>query len=855
MNQGQLPERICSPTQRWPAAERLPVIRRLLHIAGFCLFAPWGTVSIAAEASVPVRLIIQPSTIEIDGPQARQRVLVTAVDKDGRFDDVTAKASYAIDKAEVAAVSVDGECRGKGDGQGVVTVKAGGLSATVSVTCRNSGVARVPSFVNDVEPLFTKLGCNQGSCHGKGMGQNGFRLSLRGYAPELDYMWLTREFDGRRINTAVPADSLLLRKPLGLAAHEGGKVFSEGSREHAVFYDWLRAGAPGLGKNELVVKKLEILPGDRMLRVGQEQRLLVTAEYSDGGLRDVTWLTRFDSNDAGMAEVDSTGKVKILRSGETAIRASFMGQVAVVIMTVPFDQAVSADAIAKKNNFVDEHVFNKLGALHIEPSPLSSDAEFVRRVYLDAIGTLPKSEEIRAFLDDKNADKRAKLIDRLLDKPEFNDYWALEFGDLFQNRKERDHDVRGSKGVRAFHEWLREQVAKNRPWDELARAVITATGSTADNPAVGYFIVTVGEDREAERSEVVASVAQAFLGTRVGCCKCHNHPLEKYTQDDYYHFAAYFSRVKLERKEPKQGPTKLLTSASDPNQNKNPVGVIQPRTGQFLKPQPLDRTQTTVEPSDDPRVKLAEWITDPKNESFSGAMVNRLWRHYLGVGLVEPVDDLRASNPPSNPELWQALNREFVAHKYDLRHLMRLILNSRTYQLESATNKKNEAETRFYSHYYARRLPAEVLLDSISQATGVPDTFPGYPVGVRAVQLPDPAMKSYFLSLFGRSERVTACACERNGEVTMPQLLHLQNSESITQRIRSADGRLAALLKAKNTDAEIMEELFLATLSRTPTAAETAEVKKELLATTDKEEVWRDLFWALLNSKEFSFNH
>jgi hypothetical protein len=354
---------------------------------------------------------------------------------------------------------------------------------------------------------------------------------------------------------------------------------------------------------------------------------------------------------------------------------------------------------------------------------------------------------------------------------------------------------------------------------------------------------------------VVASVAQAFLGTRVGCCKCHNHPLEKYTQDDYYHFAAYFSRVRLERKEPKQGPTKLLAAAADPNQNKNPVGVVQPRTGQFLKPQPLDRTPATVDPSDDPRVKLAEWMTDPKNENFSGAMVNRLWKHYLGVGLVEPVDDLRTSNPPSNPDLWQALKREFVTHKYDLKHLMRVILNSRTYQLESATTKRNETETRFYSHYYARRLPAEVLLDGISQATGVPDTFPGYPVGIRAIQLPDPALKSYFLSLFGRSERVTACACERNGEVTMPQLLHLQNSESIMQRIRSGDGRLAALLKAKKTDAEMMEELFLATLSRPPTAAETAEVKKELAAATDKEEVWRDLFWALLNSKEFSFNH
>src|SRR5262249_22011782 len=295
-----------------------------------------------------------------------------------------------------------------------------------------------------------------------------------------------------------------------------------------------------------------------------------------------------------------------------------------------------------------------------------------------------------------------------------------------------------------------------------------------DNPAVGYFIVTVGEQREAHKSEVVASVAQAFLGTRIGCAQCHNHPLERFTQDDYYNFSGFFSRVKLERKEAKQGATSLVVSAPEANQNKNPVGVTQPRTGQFLKPQPLDRSLVTVEPGEDPRIKLAAWMTSAANEYFSGAMVNRLWQHFLGVGLVEPVDDLRASNPPTNPELWQALNKEFVAHKFDLKHLMRVILNSRTYQLAAATKPGNETDSRFYSHFYARRLPAEVLLDALSQSTGVPETFPGYPVGIRAVQLPDPTLKSYFLALFGKSERVTACACERSGEVTMPQLLHLQ---------------------------------------------------------------------------------
>jgi hypothetical protein len=721
--------------------------------------------------------------------------------------------------------------------------------------CAPARPAETPSFVHDVEPLFTRLGCNQGSCHGKGAGQNGFRLSLRGYAPELDHLWLTREYDGRRLDTATPENSLLLLKPLGKAPHEGGKLLSEGSREYRLLLDWIRAGAPGPRKDEPDVKRVFAEPAQRNLAPGQEEQLTVFAEYADGRRRDVTWLARFDSNDAGVATVDPFGKVKVRRPGETAVRASFLGQVAVVIVTAPFEQPVNPDTFRARNNFIDEHVFAKLAALHVEPSGLSDDAEFCRRVFLDTIGTLPASQDVRAFLADTRPDKRARLIEALLARPEFVDTWALFLGDLLQNRKERDHDVRGPQGVRAFHDWLRKQVAANRPWDELARDVLTVTGKSDANPAVGYFIVTVGEHAEPHRSDVVASVAQSFLGTRIGCAQCHNHPLEKYTQDDYYHFAAFFSRVKLERQDPKKGPTNLVVGTRDPNQAKNPVGVPQPRTGQFMKPQPLDRSATDLKPGDDPRVKLAAWITDPHNESFSGAMVNRIWRHYLGVGLVEPVDDLRASNPPSNPELWAALNKEFVGHQFDMKHLMRVILNSRTYQLTSATRPGNATDARLYSHYYARRLPAEVLLDAVSQGTGVLDSFPDYPAGTRALQLPDPGLKSYFLTLFGRSERVTACACERNGEVTMPQLLHLQNGDDVAQKIRSGNGRLAALLREKKSDGQVAEELFLATLSRPPTAAETAAVTKALADGGAREEVFRDLLWALLNSKEFTFNH
>jgi hypothetical protein len=798
---------------------------------------------------------LHPASLELRGPQARHHVLVTAEAANGSRTDVTVRARFTSRNPKVVTVSAGGDCTARKDGAAEITVTYAGRTATLAVKVRDCGKPRAISFGNDVIPLFTRIGCNQGSCHGKGAGQNSFRLSLRGYAPEWDYQWVTREFDGRRINRAVPEASLLLRKPLGQTAHEGGQLIRRGSREHQLLLDWIRAGAPGPQAKEPVVRQVQLLPGDRTFKPGQEQQLLVRARYSDGRWRDVTWQTQFAVNDASVAEVDAAGKVRILRAGETAVRATFMGQVAVAVLTAPRARPVKPELLAKRNNVIDEHVFTKLGKLRIAPAGLCSDSAFIRRVFLDTIGCLPKPAEVRAFLADKSPNKRSKLIDRLLARPEFVDYWTLQLADLLQNRKEADHDVRGVKGVRSFHAWLRKQVAANRPWDQLARDVLTAKGTTTENPAVGYYVVTVGENQEAHKSSVVASVAQAFLGTRIGCAQCHNHSLEKYTQDDYYHFAAYFSRLRLERRDPKQGPTTLVISAANPADNKNPVGVIQPRTGQFLKPQPLDRSATPVNPGEDPRVKLAAWITDPKNEYFSGAMVNRLVRHFLGVGLIEPVDDLRPSNPPGNPGLWKALNQEFVGHKFDIKHVIRLILNSRTYQLSSATNKDNAKETRFYSHYYARRLPAEVLLDALASSMGVPNRFPGYPVGVRAVQLPDPSLQSYFLSLFGRSERITPCACERNGEVTLAQLLHLQNGDSVVQKIRSGDGTLARLLKQKKSDSAVIEELYLATLSRLPSGKEMAALKKELADSEGKELFFRDLFWALLNSKEFAFNH
>lgn len=789
----------------------------------------------------------------------------------------------------------------------LITVSRADAQET-AVSAAGSGL----SFQNNVEPVLTRFGCNQGACHGKGAGQNGFRLSLRGYAPELDYAWIVKEQEGRRVNLVQPADSLLLKKPLGTVPHGGGQLITAESAAYRVLVEWLQAGAPGPRTDEPRIRELTAqfrTPGESPIvwRVGETRPLIVTATDSSGAHRDVTWLTQFASNDPGQVAVDAEGRVTVLRPGETSIRAHFQGQVAVVVVTAPFDRpAVDYRPRGEPGSVIDQHVFAKLSDLRIPPSEVATDPQFLRRVFLDTIGTLPTEAELARFLADTRPDKRARWIDELLERPEFVDLWTMLLADLLQNRKERDHDVRGVKGVRAFHGWLRSQVAANRPWNELTREILTATGNSDENPAIGYYVVTVGEYRQTQQSDVVASVAQAFLGTRIGCAKCHNHPLEKYTQDDFYHFAAFFSRVAFDRKSPQQGAT-VLMQATEHQQNQqrqlaelqkqaaarevapagetpeaaaqrtqqrldlqkqierlseeiakirvSPVTVSQPRTQAQLAPQPLDRAPLALEPGSDPRVALVDWMTSGRNEAYQGAFVNRIWKQFLGVGLVEPVDDLRASNPPSHPELWKALNADFAAHGFDLKHLIRTIANSRTYQLSSQTQPENETDTRFYSHYIARRLPAELLLDAISQVTAVPDTFPGYPIGLRAQQLPDPALDSYFLRLFGRSDRVTACACERQGEVTMSQLLHLQNGDTISRKVDSPSGALAALLRDVPDDRVVIERLFLRCLGRMPRPDEFESVLPQLTSGASRDDVFRDLLWAILNSKEFSFNH
>ncbi len=741
--------------------------------------------------------------------------------------------------------------------------------------------------------MLTKAGCNLGGCHGKLAGQNGFRLSLRGYAPEWDYDWITKEVNGRRIDYAFPADSLLVQKASGGVMHEGGTRFRKGSRAWQTLVDWISARTPGPVADEPMPVALEVTPADSILKPGEKRTLQVLAREADGKTTDVTWLAQFFSNDEAVLKVTPSGVVTARSPGEASVRVHFLNLVQVVRGTIPFANEVKPDAFAARRNAIDGPVFAKLQSLHLPPADDCGDAEFIRRAFLDTIGVLPTAEETAAFTADASPDKRAALADRLLARPEWLDYWTLQLADVLQNRRERDHDVRGVKGVRAFHTWLRGRLAAGAGWDRISREILTSSGDVREHPEVGYFITVIGENREVEKSELPDAVAQSFLGTRIGCARCHNHPLERYTQDDFYHFAAFFAKTGLDRENPQVGGTRLVTqsreeteqvkrvaeaskklqdteAAGKPQNERDdarrqlteqekrlaelqsrPPQVNQPRTNRPVIAQPLDRTTPVFAKDADPRASLADWVV--ASPEFSGAMVNRLWHHFFSVGLVESVDDLRTSNPPSNPELWQLLGAEFRGHGFDLKHLMRLILTSRTYQLSSTTRAENEVDHRFFSHYYARRLPAEVMLDAISSATGVPNDFPGYPLGLRAVQLPETGVASYFLTLFGRSDRVTACACERRGEVTLPQLLNLRNGDEVQRQLTEAGGRLPALLKNPD-DAAVTSALYLNTLARPPSEAERSLVTTALAADT-REAVFRDLFWALLNSKEFTFNH
>jgi len=759
-------------------------------------------------------------------------LLVTGQDADGRPLDLTGEARFRSVQPRVATVTAGGVVRAVADGSTEITVEAAGRSLRVPVVVEGTTRPRRFNFANDVVSLFSRHGCNASGCHGKAEGQNGFKLSVFGSDPAADYAALLKEGRGRRIFATSPEHSLLLRKASGGAAHGGGVRIPRGSADYETLRAWVAAGTPFGSDADPKVVSIRVEPRERLLAMRGRQQLRVIARWSDGREADVTHHARFQSNNDSLASVSANGLVRAGEApGDVAVMASYMNAVDIFRAIVPRPQRVANYPALPENNYIDRLVFAKLKKLNIVPSGLADDAEFLRRVYLDVIGTLPTPAEARRFLADKRPDRRARLVDELLKRPEYADYWALKWADLLRV----DRQALGHKRAYGYYKWVRDSLAANKPYDQFAREVLLAEGPLAEvGPASFYRVVP-------KPGDAAGTLSQVFLGVRIACAQCHHHPFDRWSQADYYGMQAIFAPVVL------KGDV-LQVSGS-------PV-TKHPRTGETVQPHPLGTREPAAVPPGDRRAMLAGWMTAPDNPYFARNLANRLWAHFLGRGLVEPVDDFRATNPPTNPELLDALAADFVKHRYDVRHLIRTITASRVYQLSSRPNETNEKDEQNYSRALLKRVDAEVLLDMVCQATGVGEKFDGMPAGYRAVQVWDSKVSHYFLKVFGRPERVTACECERNAEPSVAQVLHLLNSLEVHAKVSHAGGTVARLVKAKPDDAALVEELYLTYYGRFPTEKERAVAVGHLRKHAAKRrQAAEDLAWVLLNSLEFGFNH
>lgn len=702
------------------------------------------------------------------------------------------------------------------------------------------------SFRNHLIPVLTRLGCNSGACHGAAAGKGGFKLTLRGYDPEADFNVLTRQSLGRRINKLEPAKSLMLLKPTMAIGHGGGKRLSTDSLEYKVLSEWIAGGLTAPAERDTRITRIEVSPKTTSLARGAEEQLHVLAFYSDGRSEDVTRWVKYSSADPGTASVDDDGKVKMQGYGETAISVWYQSQVSFARAANPYPNKIAPEVFARSSryNFIDELVLRKLQTLNIAPSEPCADREFIRRAFLDATGTLPTPQEVESFLADSAPNKRAQLIDALLAREEFTDYWTNRWADVLLVSS----DKIGSAAMWSFYNWIRQGVASNKPWDKLVREIITANGNTLENGAANYYVM------HKEITDLTENASMAFLGMSITCARCHNHPLEKWTQKQYYQMANLFARVGL-----KNG-----VRPGDVQVYSNPSGEVNhPRLGKPLPPAPLDGDALSFDSPKDRRQHLADWLTSPSNPYFAKAVVNRVWKNFMGRGLVEAMDDMRATNPPSNEELLGALTKDFTDHGFDVKHLIRTVMNSAAYQRSSRANETNHQDDRFYSRYIIKRLPAEAVLDAISQVTGVPTEFPGYATGMRAMQIPDARVNSYFLTVFGKPPRFATCECERTAEPSVTQALHVINGETINQKLRATGGLVDAFIKSGITGEHLINQLYLSALSRRP---ERDELNRLLSVMNDNEgtgsdsresrrQAIEDLVWAVLSSKEFMFNH
>lgn len=807
----------------------------------------WWLGLAAALVATPAQLALYPQKVELLHKEAKQQ-LIAQMDADGRSEDLTRSATWTSSDPAVATVDAQGVVWPKGDGTATISATAGALKSSTTVTVKGYASAFAWNFRNHVVPVLSKKGCNQGACHGALAGKNGFKLTLRGYDPELDYDVLTKQAQGRRVLLAEPEKSLLLQKGSFAIPHAGGQLLKKDSLEYRVIKEWIAGGAPAPAATDLEVVGLEVYPKSATLKAGAEQQLVVRAKFSDGRWEDVTKWAKYTSNDEGVAQVeDATGKVKMLGQGEAAITVWYSSKVLYTRLAVPYTTPVAPEKFTsfRRNNYIDDLVLAKLKAINIEPSVPASDAMFIRRAFLDATGSLPTAEEVENFLADQSPDKRQKLVEAILAKEEYVDYWAYKWSDvmLVSSRK------LGAVGMQSFYNWIRESVKANKPWNQFASDIFTSTGSSRQNGALNYFVL------HKDPIDLTENVTQAFLGQRLTCARCHNHPLEKWTQKQYYQMANLFARVGLKNGN-MPGDTVIFPRSSG--------DVLHPRLLRPMAPTPLDGEEMSLDSLEDRRAHFAKWLTSPNNVYFARNLVNRVWGNFMGRGLTDPVDDVRATNPASNEELFDALVKDFTKD-FDVKRLMRTIMNSGTYQLSSEPSASNQNDNKYYSHYLIKRLPAEVLLDAMSKVTGVPTPFDGYPMGTRALQLPDVQVKSEFLNVFGRPKRVICDAGERSSEPSIAQALHVINGDTLNKKLLAKDSYVSLFQRLGLSDARMIEQIYLSAFSRLPgeeekkkaiellQASRLAKGSPEAMAQSRQQSV-EDLLWALLTSKEFLFN-
>ena len=794
-----------------------------------------GTVALAADLS---DLKVFPPDINLTTKNDRQSVVVQAIYSDGVTRDVTAEAALSLVDKKLARMDKQ-TLYPLADGKTTLDVKFESRSVSVPLLVTNAKTERPISFKLDVIPTFSKAGCNSGSCHGSARGKDGFRLSLFGFDPDGDHYRLTRENIGRRVNLAIPEESLILDKGLGIVQHTGGERFKPDSELYNTILTWLKDGAPNDGTNVAKVLAVDIMPKEAVLAgTGAVQRLTVRAKYSDGTDRDVTSLAVFMSNNEVSAKASESGLITAAARGEAFVMARFSAfTVGSQVIVIPKDAPYQFPADVAANNYIDELVHAKLKKLRITPSAVCDDATFVRRAYLDLTGTLPTPDEVKKFVDDPSTPKRTHLIENLLQRKEFTDLWVMKWAELLQIRSRNDEF--SYKAALQYYNWLQDKLGSNVPISTIVQELVTATGSTLKNPAASYYQIQRDTLKTAENT------AQVFMGMRIQCAQCHNHPFDRWTMNDYYSFAAFFPQIG--RKGGEDPRESIIFDRSD-GEVKHLV------TGKTMKPKFLGGDEPEIKNGESRRAVLAKWLASPENPYFARNVANIIWAHFMGKGIIDPVDDVRVSNPPSNPELIEKLAAKFTEYGYDFRKLVRDICASRTYQLSTRPNDTNAQDDRNFAKAAIRRVRAEVLLDCISEVTETKDKFQGLPRGARAVQIADGNTSSYFLTTFGRATRETVCSCEVKTEPNLSQALHLLNGSTVNDKIQEG-GVVKALLKAGKKPDEIIEDLYMRCLSRKPASDELTELQKFLADAKDPEPVLSDLFWSLLNSKEFIFNH